>query len=189
MQACKASIPWGNSRVKRGNVWWNAKLRRIRTETRKERTNIQRERDQERRAELREVFRRKRAAYKEAIKEAKIQSLRRTLSQGSPQDPWGFADRLIASKKRGEATPRTTIQDSEGNWAGNRTETAMALIRKYLPEDHPGSDTPENRETRASRVEWSEDQANKIRATDVSQLLYFLLLCGTIPTTMSTQVR
>jgi hypothetical protein len=74
-------------------------------EQKADRIKMQKERDQERRAELREVFRRKRTAYKEAIREAKIQSLRRTLSQGSPQDPWGFAYRFIASKKRGQATP------------------------------------------------------------------------------------
>jgi hypothetical protein len=117
----------------------------MRAEIRKARINMQKERDQEHRAELREVFRRKRAAYKEAIRESKIQSLRRSLSQGSPQDPWGFAYRFIASKKRGQATPWPTIQDSEGNWAGNRTETAMALIRKYFPEDDLETDTPENR--------------------------------------------
>jgi hypothetical protein len=101
----------------------------------------------------------------------------------------GVCLQVDCQQEEGEATPRTTIQDSEGNWAGNRTETAMALIRKYFPEDHPGSDTPENRETRASRVEWSEDKVNKIRATDVSQLLYFLLCVVQVPTTMSTQVR
>jgi hypothetical protein len=74
-------------------------------EQKADRIKMQKERDQERRADLREVFKRKRTAYKEAIREAKIQSLRRTLSQGSPQDPWGFAYRFIASKKRGQATP------------------------------------------------------------------------------------
>jgi hypothetical protein len=135
MQACNVSIPWRTRRVKRGNVSWNANLQRMRTETRKAGINMQKKRDQERRVELREVFRRKRAAYKEAIREAKILSLRRTLSRGSPQNPWGFAYRFIASKKRGQATPWTTIQDSEGNWAGNRDGTHP----KVLPGRRPGN--------------------------------------------------
>jgi hypothetical protein len=83
----------------------------------------------ERNQERRETFKKERAAYKMAIKEAKIEALRKALAQGSPEDPWGLAYKLVTSKKRGAATPWTSIQD-EGNWAGNRTETAMALIRK-----------------------------------------------------------
>jgi hypothetical protein len=79
-------------------------------------------------------FKRKRAAYKMAIKDAKVGSLRNALKQGNPEDPGGLAYRLI--KKRGAAaTAWATIQDEEGIWAGNRTETAMALIRKYFPGD------------------------------------------------------
>jgi hypothetical protein len=146
MRACKASIPCGIRKERKGNVWWNAKLRRIRAGVRKARSQMQGERNQERRAELRETFKKERTAYKMAIKE------------GSR----GLAYKLITSKKRGAATPWTTIQDSKGNWAGNRTETAMALIRKYFPEDDPGADTVENRETRAKRPEWNGDQARKI---------------------------
>jgi hypothetical protein len=57
------------------------------------------------------------------IKEAKIEALRKALSQGSPEDPWCLAYKLITSKKKGAATAWTTIQDSEGNWAGNRKMT------------------------------------------------------------------
>jgi hypothetical protein len=129
MRACKARIPCGIRRERKGNVWWSAKLRRIRAGVRKAGSQMQGERNQERRAELRETFKKERAAYKMAIKEAKIEALRKALAQGSPEDPWGLAYKLVTSKKRGAATPWTSIQD-EGNWAGNRTETAMALIRK-----------------------------------------------------------
>jgi hypothetical protein len=162
MRACKASIPCGIRKERKSNVWWNAKLRRIRAGVRKTRSQMQGERNQERRAELRETFKKERAAYKMAIKEAKMEALRKALSQGSPEDPWGLAYKLITSKKRGVATLWTTIQDSEGNCAGNRTETAMKLIRKYFPEDDPGADTAENRETRAKRPEWNDDQAREI---------------------------
>jgi hypothetical protein len=166
MRACKASIPCGIRRERKG-----AKLRRIRTGVRKARSQMQGERNQERRAELRENFKKERAAYKMAIKEAKIEALRKALAQGSPEDPWGLAYKLVTSKKRGAATPWTTIQDSEGNWAGNRTETAMALIRKYFPEDDPGADTAENRETRAKRPEWSDDQAREITQQELRRTI------------------
>jgi hypothetical protein len=130
MRACKARIPCGIRRERKGNVWWSAKLRRIRVGVRKAGSQMQGERNQERRAELRETFKKERAAYKMAIKEAKIEALRKALARGSPEDPWGLAYKLVTSKKRGAATPWTSIQDNEGNWAGNRTETAMALIRK-----------------------------------------------------------
>jgi hypothetical protein len=171
MRACKASIPCGIRRERKGNVWWSAKLRRIRAGVRKARSQMQGERNQERRAELRENFKKERAAYKMAIKEAKIEALRKALAQGSPEDPWGLAYKLVTSKKRGAATPWTTIQDSEGNWAGNRTETAMALIRKYFPEDDPGADTAENRETRAKRPEWSDDQAREITQQELRRTI------------------
>jgi hypothetical protein len=156
MQACNVSIPW--RRVKRGHVSWNANLQRMRAETRKARINMQKERDQERRVELREVFRRKRAAYKEAIREAKIQSLRRTLSRGSRRiDGALLTDSSPARRgdKRHRGRPSRTAR-------GTGPETAMALIRKYFPEDDLGTDRPENRETRASRVERSDDQARDI---------------------------
>jgi hypothetical protein len=120
----------------------------MRAETRKARINMQKERDQERRVELREVFRRKRAAYKEAIREAKIQSLRRTLSRGSRWiDGALLTDSSPARRgdKRHRGRPSRTAR-------GTGPETAMALIRKYFPEDDLGTDTPENRETRASGV-------------------------------------
>jgi hypothetical protein len=93
------------------------------------------------------------------------------LSLGSPEDPWGLAYKLITSKKRGAATPWTTIQDNEGNWAGNRTKTAIALIRKYFPEDDPGADTAENRESRAKSPEWNDDQAREITQQELRRTI------------------
>jgi hypothetical protein len=78
--------------------------------------------------------------------------LQRMAEEGSPEDPWGLAFRIIASKRRRERTVWRTIQDSEGNWAGTRKETAMALIRKYFPVDDPETDTPDKRTTRETET-------------------------------------
>jgi hypothetical protein len=49
MRACKARIPCGIRRERKGNVWWSAKLRRIRAGVRKAGSQMQGERNQERR--------------------------------------------------------------------------------------------------------------------------------------------
>jgi hypothetical protein len=169
MRACNSSMPWKARKARKNKVWWNASLGRLRKESRQARREAQREQDPERKTTLLREYRRKKAAYGKAIKEAKISSLRETLSNGSPEDPWGLAFRIIASKRRREKTVWRTIQDSEGNWAGTRKETAMALIRKYFPADDPGTDTPDNKTTRETETRWSEEREREISLQELEK--------------------
>jgi hypothetical protein len=169
MRACNSSMPWRARKARKNKVWWNASLGRLRKESRQARRKAQREQDQERKTALLRQYRRKKAAYRKAIKEAKISSLRETLFEKSPGDPWGLALRIVASKRRRERTVWRTIQDSKGNWAGTRKETAMALIRKYFPVDDPETDTPDNRTPRETEIRWNEEREREISLEELEK--------------------
>jgi hypothetical protein len=79
----------------------------------------------------------------------------------------GLQDHRL-KKKKGE-DGRRTIQDSEGNWAETRKETAMALIRKYFPVDYPETDTPDNRTTRETATRWNEERERAISLQELEK--------------------
>lgn len=155
LKACKNSIPTGKTRAARSNTWWNGNLRRLRRDTRHARIMAQAERDPQARAAATETYKTRRREYKRAIKEAKINSLKKALADGDPRDPWGVAYKMMTAGKRKIATWATMQKNAGGEWTGDRRSTAAALIEKYFPADEAHIDTDENRRTRTeSRRPW-----------------------------------
>jgi hypothetical protein len=148
MRACKASIPCGIRKERKGNGWWNAKLRRIRAGVRKARSQMQRE--------------------KPGAPSGASRNLQK--GEGSLQDgDQGGEDRgapegPVSGKSGGSVVScvQTDHQQQEGSSNGVDDDPGQRGELGRKPEDDPGADTAENRETRAKRPEWNDDQAREI---------------------------
>lgn len=171
IRACEVAIPTRTPRATKAKLWWNAELQQQRTNLRRARRRAQDpQNDVEAHNRLWSEFRTMRLGYKKNIKEAKITSLRRTLSEGSPDDPWGMAHRIISARKK-NATAWETVQDQRGQWTEDRATTAAALIEKYFPLDDAATDTPRNQETRVTPVEWNGNRDLAITIEEIEETI------------------
>jgi hypothetical protein len=167
MRACKASLPCGIRKERKGNGWWNAKLRRIWAGVRKARSQMQRERNQKRRSG---------ASRNLQIGEGSLQDGDQGgEDRGAPEGPvsgksGGSVVSCVQTDHQQEEGSSNAVDDDPGQRGelgrkpdGNRDGTH--------PEDDPGADTAENRETRAKRPEWNDDQARQIIQQELRRIV------------------
>lgn len=91
-------------------------------------------------------YKKKLNQHKTEIKKARIEAWKKFCYEGSKEDPWGPAYRVIARKRT--STSISQVKREDGTYTKTIQQTGEELLRYFMKKDETDQDTEEQRRTR-----------------------------------------